>query len=88
MDDQWITNAPALAYVRELDTWIIVNNKSEMISWTDDRREVDWLSMWVLEYGAKKKAKPFVSHAKPKMIKPKLTGIGSRMSANPALYLP
>ena len=51
-----ITNAPALAYVKEWNAWIVFNNKTEMISWTDDPTEIDWLSTWVQKYGADKTA--------------------------------
>ena len=50
MNAALITNAPALAYVKEWNAWIVLNNKTEMISWTDDPTEIDWLSTWVLKY--------------------------------------
>ena len=39
MNAALITNAPALAYVKEWNAWIVVNNKTEMISSTDDPAE-------------------------------------------------
>ena len=48
--DRWLNNGPALAYVKELCTWIVVNNKGELISRTDDPAEIAWLSLWVLQY--------------------------------------
>ena len=50
--DQWLNDGPALAYVKELCTWVVVNNKGELISWTDDPAEIAWLSLWVLQYKA------------------------------------
>ena len=50
--DRWLNDGPALAYVKELCTWIVVNNKGELISWTDDPAEIAWLSLWVLQYKA------------------------------------
>jgi hypothetical protein len=85
MDGRWIENAPALAYVKELDAWIVVNNNSEMISWTDDPAEIDWLSTWVLGHGADKKAKMRVSNPKPKVIKPICN---PQSNANPGVILP
>ena len=85
MDGRWIDNAPALAYVKELDAWIVVNNKSEMISWTDDPAEIDWFSTWVLAQGTDKKAKVRVSNPKPKVIKPICC---PRNNANAGVILP
>ena len=50
--DRWLNDGPALAYVKELCTWIVVNNKGELISCTDDPAEIAWLSLWVLQYKA------------------------------------
>ena len=50
--DRWLNDGPGLAYVKELCTWIVVNDKGELISWTDDPAEIAWLSLWVLEYKA------------------------------------
>ncbi len=48
--DRWLNDGPALAYVKELCTWIVVNDKGELISCTDDPAEIAWLSLWVLQY--------------------------------------
>ena len=48
--DRWLNDGPALAYVKELCTWVVVSNKGELISWTDDPAEIAWLSLWVLQY--------------------------------------
>ena len=50
--DRWLNDGPGLAYVKELCTWIVVSNKGELISWTDDPAEIAWLSLWVLQYRA------------------------------------
>ncbi len=50
--DRWLNDGPALAYVKELCTWIVVNNKGELISCTNDPAEIAWLSLWVLQYKA------------------------------------
>ena len=53
--DRWLNDAPALAYVKELDVWVVLNNNGSIIAWTDDAAEADRLSLWVLDY--QKKAK-------------------------------
>jgi hypothetical protein len=50
--DRWLNDGPALAYVKELCTWVVVNDKGELISCTDDPAEIAWLSLWVLQYKA------------------------------------
>jgi hypothetical protein len=50
--DQWLNDGPGLAYVKEISTWIVVSNKSGLISWTDDPAEIALLSLWVLQYKA------------------------------------
>jgi hypothetical protein len=53
--DRWLNDGPGLAYVKELCTWIVVNDKGELISYTDDPAEIAWLSLWVLHYKATRK---------------------------------
>ena len=48
--DRSLNDRPALAYVNKLCAWVVVNNKSELISWTDDPAELAWLSLRVLQY--------------------------------------
>ena len=48
--DRWLNDGPALAYVKELCTWIVVNNKGELISFINDPAELAWLLPWVLQY--------------------------------------
>ena len=50
--DRWLNGGPALAYVKELCTWVVVSTNGELISWTDDPAEIAWLSLWVLQYKA------------------------------------
>ena len=50
--DRWPNDGPALAYVKELCTWVVVNDKGELISCTDDPAEIAWLSLWVQQYKA------------------------------------
>ena len=45
--EQWLNALPALAYVKYLHSWLVVNHNSEPISWTDDAVEVAWLAEWV-----------------------------------------
>jgi hypothetical protein len=89
MDHRCMSNEPALAYVKELGAWIVLNNKSELISWTDEPAEIAWLSTWLLGRRPKTKTKPNVSDPKPKVIKPTLPGISSpRINASPCIVLP
>jgi len=59
--DQWLNDAPALVYVRELWVWVVLNNNGNIIAWTDNAVEADRLSLWVLGY--EKKAKPILAVA-------------------------
>ena len=89
MDHRCISNEPALAYVKELGAWIVLNNKSELISWTDEPAEIAWLSSWLLGRRPETKPKPNVSNPKPKAIKSTLPGISSpRINASPCIVLP
>ena len=45
--DRWLNAPPALAYVSEIHTWVVLNKYSEPISWTDEAKEIAWLSEWV-----------------------------------------
>jgi hypothetical protein len=46
---EWLNrgNAPALVYIRDLNTWATVNSETELLSWTEDPKEIAWLSDWV-----------------------------------------
>jgi len=61
--DRLRNDAPALAYVKDVRTWVVVNNKCEPILWTEDAAELAWLLIWVLEYGAIKQKQRFRSRA-------------------------
>ena len=43
--DQWLQDAPALNYVKDVSIWLVVNKWGEPISWTDDPAEVAWFSL-------------------------------------------
>jgi hypothetical protein len=43
--DRWLNDRPVLTYVNKLCAWVVINNKSERISWTDDPAELAWLSL-------------------------------------------
>jgi len=46
---EWLNsgNAPALVYIKDFNTWVSVNSETEFLSWTDDPKEIAWLSDWV-----------------------------------------
>jgi hypothetical protein len=89
MDHRCMSNEPALAYVKELGAWIVLNNKSELISWTDEPAEIAWLSTWLLGRRPGTKTKPNMSDPKAKAIKSTLPGISSpRINASPCIALP
>ena len=88
MDHRCISNEPALAYVKDLGAWIVLNNESEPISWTDEPAEIAWLSTWLLGRGPGTKTKTNVSDPRPKAIKPTLPGISSPpIDATPRIVL-
>ena len=89
MDHRCMSNEPALAYVKELGAWIVLNKKSELISWTDEPAEIAWLSTWLLGRRPVTKTKRNVSDPKAKAIKSTLPGISSpRINASPCIVLP
>jgi len=72
--DQWLDDASALTYVKDVNAWVVVNKWGEPMAWTDDRAEIAWLSLWVLEYEAI--SKEAMSHT----TKPLSSSNGSRSS--------
>jgi hypothetical protein len=38
--DRWLNNAPALVCVKDISTWLVLNNNCEPIMWTVDNSEV------------------------------------------------
>ena len=55
--DRWLSNAPALVFVKDLSTWFIVNNNCEpVITWTEDDSELAWFFA-CLECGANDRKK-------------------------------
>jgi hypothetical protein len=51
--DDWVQDVAALAYVKEISAWLVVNKWAEPISWTDKPSEAAWLSQWLLSTGQK-----------------------------------
>ena len=64
--NQWLNggNTPALVYIRDSKTWVTVNSQTEMLSWTDDPKEIAWLSEWVGKSTETEKRAPVVRKAK------------------------
>jgi hypothetical protein len=64
--NQWLNggNRPALVYIRDSKTWFTVNSETEMLSWTDDPKEIAWLSEWVSKSTETEKRAPAVSNSK------------------------
>jgi hypothetical protein len=46
-----LATLPALAYIKDLNTWVVLNKNSEPLSWTEDAVEIAWLSEWVSQKG-------------------------------------
>ena len=55
--DRWLNNAPALAFIKDISTWLIINNRCEPILWSDDDKELAWLFASVLECSAHNQTK-------------------------------
>ena len=64
--NQWLNgeNAPALVYIRDSKTWASVNSETELLSWTDDPKEIAWLSDWVGKSTESEKGAPVVRKSK------------------------
>ena len=58
--NQWLNggNTPALVYIRDSKTWASVNSETELLSWTDDPKEIAWLSDWAVNQQNQKKEHP------------------------------
>ena len=50
--DSGLSNAPALAFVKDVSCWLVVNKKCEPVMWIDEATELDWFFTSVLELGA------------------------------------
>ena len=63
---EWLNsgNAPALVYIRDLNTWASVNSETELLSFTDDPKEIAWLSDWVSKSTESEKRAPVVRKSK------------------------
>ena len=49
--DSSLSNAPALVFVKDLSSWLVVNKKSEPVVWIDETTELDWFFSSILELG-------------------------------------
>jgi hypothetical protein len=72
--DQWLHDGSALTYVKDVNAWVVVNKWGKPMAWTDDRAEIAWLSLWVLEY------KAISNEAMSHTTKPLSSSSGSRSS--------
>jgi hypothetical protein len=61
--DRWLNNAPALTYIKDLSTWLIINNRCEPILWCDDDKELAWLFACILECGANNTTRPVLKRS-------------------------
>jgi hypothetical protein len=68
---EWLNsgNAPALVYIRDSNIWASVNSKTELLSFTDDPKEIAWLSDWVSKSKESEKRAPVVRKSKYKAAK-------------------
>ena len=64
--DRWLNNAPALAFIKDLSTWLVINSRCEPILWSDDDKELAWLFACVLECGASSQTKLIVKNGRDK----------------------
>jgi len=86
--DRWLNNAPALAFIKDLSTWLIINDRCEPILWSDDDKELAWLFACVLECGANNQTKFVVKNAGAKTVGQVPVRRTSRDSRGPAVVLP
>ena len=86
--DRWLNNAPALAFIKDLSTWLIINDRCEPILWSDDDKELAWLFACVLECGANNQTKLVVKNAGAKTVGQVSVRRTSRDSRGPAVVLP
>ena len=66
--DRWLNNAPALAFIKDLSTWLIINNRCEPILWSDSDKELAWLFACVLECGGTNQTKLVVKNVRAKTL--------------------
>ena len=38
--DDWLNNAPALAFIKDVSAWLIINHKWDPIMWIADQAEL------------------------------------------------
>ena len=68
--DSGLSNAPALAFVKDVSCWLVVNKKCEPVMWIDEATELDWFFTSVLELGASEKPKlRVIKNSKPNAVR-------------------
>lgn len=55
--DQWLKNAPALVFVKDVSTWVVINTKCDPIMWIDDDAELAWFFARILDLNANEPTK-------------------------------
>ena len=87
--DRWLNNAPALAFIKDLSTWLIINSRCEPILWSDDDKDLAWLFACVLECGANNQTKLIVKNGRAKNLSEVAVRRTSRAGIQrPAVVLP
>lgn len=62
MDELILNSGPALAFVKDLSTWFIVNNRGDPITWLADSGELAWFFTCVIDLGVKHRKKLVVKN--------------------------
>ena len=84
--DSWLSNAPALAFVKDLSSWLVVNKKCEPVIWIDEATELDWFFTSILELGCSEKPQlRVIKNSKPKAVRQILS---QRLKPEPRIVLP
>ena len=87
--DRWLNNAPALAFIKDLSTWLVINSRCEPILWSDDDKELSWLFACVFESGATTETKLIVKNGRAKNLGQVTVRTTSRNTIHrPAVVLP
>jgi hypothetical protein len=90
MNESISNNAPALVFVKDLSTWLVVNNKSEPTIWLGDPKELAWFFASILELVANEQKKLVVEKAATKALDQNASRRMPRRSrvGSPAVSLP
>ena len=68
--DSWLSDAPALAFIKDVSCWLVVNKKWEPVTWIDEATELDWFFTSILELRASEKPKlRMIKNSKPKAVR-------------------